>query len=192
MRSVSILIIAILLLGCNSGNQQSIELLKKENELLKLKLQYQNQESKDSIKTKKPDVNKNSKSNPKPKNRYKTINEDITELKQLLNGGDWDVVLIDIYGNFSFDMGAASAGRVSGNLRDVILSIEYQPERPGCADICPPMEIIHFNCLNGKNCIEDPAMKDLGKYESGMITFVNLEMGRKTYKLLREIQDKIQ
>lgn len=89
-------------------------------------------------------------------------------------------------------MGAASAGRVSGNLKNVILSIEYKPERPGCADICPPMEIIHFNCLNGKNCIEDPAFKNDGKYESGMITFEDLEIGRKTYKLLREIQDKIQ
>ncbi len=99
---------------------------------------------------------------------------------------------IDNYGNFSFDMGSASAGRVSGNLKDVIISIEHKPERPGCADICPPMEIIHFRCVNGRKCVTDPAdPESFGYFNEGVISFDNLKMGRNTYKLLSTIKKNI-
>lgn len=118
--------------------------------------------------------------------------ETIVELKNLLNKNNWGIVKIDKYGNFSFDMGSASAGRVSGNLKDVTISIEHSPERPGCADVCPPMEIIHFKCINGKKCVTDTADSKLyGYLNQGVITFQNLKNGKKTYKLLSIIQENL-
>ena len=99
---------------------------------------------------------------------------------------------IDSLANFSFDMGSASAGRISGNLRKVFISMEILPERTGCADICPEMVVIHFKCENNQRCISDPADPKLyGYYNEGVITFENLETGERVYQLLNLIKEKL-
>jgi len=96
---------------------------------------------------------------------------------------------IDNLGNFKFDMGSASAGRVFGNLRDVFITMEILPERPGCADVCPEMAVIHFKCENNQKCVTDPANPQLyGYFDEGIITFVNLETAKEVYQLLNEIK----
>lgn len=195
---LAILILSTLLLNCNSSSQKENELMKKENELLKRELEIQKKENELS-ETKKPLPNKKNqvkkkaitKTIIKTKSKIEIAQEKIIELKSLLNKGDWEIMTLDNYGNFSFDMGSASAGRVSGNLKDIIISIEHKPERPGCADICPPTEIIHFKCLNGNKCVKDPAFPKMGSHSQGVISFENLKLGKTTYKLLSEIQNKI-
>lgn len=185
---LAILILSSLIVNCNSSNQKEKELMKKENELLKRELEIQKKENQ---------LSKTKKALPKKKIEQKKskeiiAQETIIELKNLLNNNNWEIVKLDNYGNFSFDMGSASVGRISGNLKDVIINIEHKPERPGCADVCPPMEIIHFKCINGKKCVTDPADPKLyGYFNQGVISFENLENGKKTYKLLSIIQKNI-
>ena len=197
-RTFIILLLSPLFFACNTENQKENELLQKENELLKRELEIEKKEKETSTKTLEPKTNltygskPESKKIPKKITSYDIINSTIRELKSLLNSDENTTVQIDNYGNFSFDMGSASAGRVSGNLKDVILSIEYVPERPGCADICPEMELIHFRCINGNKCVTDPAdPKMYGYFERGLISFDNLEIGKKTYKLLARIQNNL-
>lgn len=195
---LAIIILSTFLINCNSSNQKEKELLEKENELLKRELEIQKKENelyetKEVITEQKIQDKKNTTTDAKPKAKTKkeVVEETIVEIKKLLNKKNWEIVKLDNYGNFSFDMGSASAGRVSGNLKDVLLRIEHKPERPGCADICPPMEIIHFNCLNNSECLKDPAFPKMGSYSQGVITFENLEVGKRTYKLLYKIQNNL-
>lgn len=165
------------LFSCNSSREN--ELIKKENELLKRELEIQKKEN-SLIKSE------------LHKKQQNPTDELIESLTKLLNKDGWDIIKVDKSGNFSFDMGSASSGRISGNLKDVIISIEHKPERPGCADICPPMEIIHFQCINGDKCVTDPAFsKTLGYYSNGSISFGNLLNGKKTYQLLSDLQKTI-
>lgn len=164
------------LLSCNSSREK--ELMIKENELLKRELEIQKRES---LLTNSQKVQKN----------LNDTNDKVKSLKTLLNK-DWEIVKVNNRGDFSFDMGSASAGRVSGNLNEVIISIEHKPERPGCADICPPMKIIYFECKNGGKCVTDPADPEIyGYFKKGSISFGNLLNGEKTYELLFEIQKAI-
>ena len=174
--------------------------MQKENELLKRELEIQKKENqlsetKEEITEQKVQNKENTSTKTKPKIKNKSKKEireeTIFELKKLLNKNNWEIAKLDNYGNFSFDMGSASAGRVSGNLKDVTLSIEHKPERPGCADVCPPMKIIHFNCLNGNKCVKDPAFPKLGSHSQGVITFEKLEAGKSTYNLLYTIQNNL-
>jgi hypothetical protein len=119
------------------------------------------------------------------------VKELITEVESYFDGvtSDGD---IDNLGNFKFDTGAASTGRVSGNLSNVFISLEILPERPGCADICPETAIIHFKCENGTNCVTDPFDPQLSGYHNeGAISFQNLETGKKVYTLLNQIKNKL-
>lgn len=112
----------------------------------------------------------------------------INELESKLNGEYTDAD-IDKLGNFKFDMGSASAGRVSGKLSEVFISMEILPSRPGCADICPEMAIIHFKCPNNVKCVTDPAdPKAYGYFNEGVITFENLEIAKDVYNLLNNIK----
>lgn len=178
-----ITIISVLLFSCNSKEQN--ELLVQENELLKKELEIEKREKELLLEN---STNNNSKTVEPTKDRntkYDILNSDIKELNKLLNDSN-----IDVYGNFSIDMGSASAGRVMGNLKDVYLSIEHLPERPGCADICPEMVIIHFRCYDGKKCLTDPAFKEFYSDESG-ISFENIKNGKRVYNLLQKIKDNL-
>ncbi|NLN25766.1 MAG: hypothetical protein GX163_09025 [Bacteroidetes bacterium] len=164
-----VFIIALLFFACNSNDRQK-ELLK-ENELLKQELEIETQQKPTSATLATAAAVKNEKTNAT-----------ISEIERLLPDST-----VDIYGNFSIDMGSASSGRVTGNLLDVALDVEHLPERPGCADICPEMIVIHFKCQNNTNCITDPAFRDFFSDE-GSISFVNIEKGKRIYDLLIAIQ----
>lgn len=118
--------------------------------------------------------------------REEMINSDIKEIFTLLNDGI-TVTSIDSEGNFSIDMGAASVGRVSGNLKDVNLSIEYLPEMPGCADICPERAVISFKCKSKTECLADPTLMEFRTERSG-ITIANKDRGGYVFDLLIRIQ----
>lgn len=117
------------------------------------------------------------------------VNSDIKSVFKLLND-DTVKTSIDSNGYFSFDMGAASAGRVSGNLKDVNLSIQYLPVRPGCADICPEMALVIFECKFGKECLGDPTFSKI-KSETGTISLVNLDIASLLYDFLKRIQSNL-
>lgn len=121
--------------------------------------------------------------------REEMINSDIKEFFTLLNDGI-TVTSINSEGDFSIDMGAASAGRVSGNLKDVNLSIEYLPEMPGCADICPEMAVISFKCKSKTECLSDPTLMEFRTERSG-ITIANKDRGAYIYDLLIRIQKNL-
>lgn len=90
-------------------------------------------------------------------------------------------------GGLILDMGSRSAGRVAFNIKHVSISMEKLPERPGCADICPPMTLIKFKCNEGKECITDPAFEKLGKTSKSSITY-NIDKGTEAYNFLLELQ----
>lgn len=184
MNKTTVLLISLLLFSCNNSKEQN-EFLIKENELLKKELEVE--------KKKKELLEQNAhKESSKPVNteddrdaRYKLLNSDIEKMKSLLPDSN-----VGVYGDFSIDLGSASAGRVMGNLRDVYLSIEHLPKRPGCADICPEMIVIHFNCYDGKKCVTDPAFKEFYS-NSGVISFSNIENGKMIYDLLQNIKKNL-
>ena len=125
------------------------------------------------------------------KSKKSELNELITEVESYFEGDISDAD-IDNLGNFKFDSGAASTGRVSGKLSKVFITLEILPERPGCADICPEMALIHFKCENDTKCVTDPANPQFyGYFNEGVISFENLETGKKVYSLLNEIKDKL-
>lgn len=165
-------LLALLFFACNSNDSQK-DLLK-ENELLKQELEVENQSRPTSATLATAAAVKNEKA-------HTTINE----LKNLLPDSN-----IDIYGNFSIDLGSASSGRVMGNLNEVALDVEHLPERPGCADICPEMIVIHFICHNNTDCITDPALREFA-VDEGSISFVNIEKGKRIYDLLMAIQNTL-
>ncbi|WP_158963436.1 hypothetical protein [Myroides fluvii] len=112
------------------------------------------------------------------------LNAEIKEVYSLLNQP------IKSNGDFYFDSGSASAGRIAGNLKDVDITIEYLPEQPGCADICPEMAIISFKCKFNNNCLIDPAFPELER-NSGITTIVDLEIASKVFDLLNRIKSKL-
>lgn len=89
---------------------------------------------------------------------------------------------IDEYGNILIDMESASAGRLMFRITDVNFKMEEKPETPGCADICPPRIIIHFECRKS-DCILDPSFNS-EKYQSGSITILDLKKGKKAFEFL--------
>jgi hypothetical protein len=185
MKKTAIAIFSLLLLSCNSSVQKEKELLKKENDLLKRELEIQKRESQLT------DNERVTSKGKKSKTQMETVEQSIFRLKTLLNVNGWEVVKINNKGDFSLDMGSASAGRVSGNLKDLSLKIEHKPKRPGCADICPPMEILYFNCVNTNKCLKDPALPKMGNYSQSSISFTNLEIGKATFKLLETIKNNL-
>lgn len=90
-------------------------------------------------------------------------------------------------GRMVLDMGAASAGRVEFNIRDVSISMEEVPERPGCADVCPPMTLIYFKCNGKVKCVSDPIVQEAGTWYEGRITY-GIEHGREAYLFLLKAQ----
>jgi hypothetical protein len=113
------------------------------------------------------------------------LTADIAALKAAF-GNDKDVVEIDRDGDLMLNTGAASTGRVYLNLKEVRLRKEERPEEPGCADVCPPRAIITFECRKG-DCVADPAMLDMGKFNAGSIE-LTIEQGRVVFPLLQSIQ----
>ena len=92
---------------------------------------------------------------------------------------------MDEYGNVLIDNGSMSGGRLSCRITDVELSIEERPEEPGCADVCPPRVIIHFDCKKGGKCITDPGL-DI-KSHSGVLVY-SVEHGKKAFDFLKDFQ----
>lgn len=113
--------------------------------------------------------------------------QNIQELLYILDG---EKQYLDDSGEFLFDMGSASAGRVAGNLKDVTIHMEHKPERPGCADICPEMIIITFKCKGNKDCTYNPEFPEFIA-DIGVITFIDIKAGKKSYQLLKDIQAAI-
>ncbi len=97
---------------------------------------------------------------------------------------------IDDYGNISIDMGSASAGRVLLRITDVNITMTEKKERPGCADICPPMILINFECRKSK-CISDPYLKDIYS-QTGVISFTDLQKGKKAFEYLKSVKSYFQ
>ncbi|MEM6342795.1 MAG: hypothetical protein AAF927_02910 [Bacteroidota bacterium] len=130
---------------------------------------------------------------PKTSKRQKEDYQNpVKELEDLLNKNGRTVVKFDSHGNFSFDMGSASKGRILGNLKDVLISIEHLPHKSGNTNVGPAVEIIHFKCLNAENCLKDPAFtKELGSFNHKTIRFENLEIGLKVYEYLIKIQENL-
>lgn len=126
---------------------------------------------------------------PEVMTKEEKVNSDIKSIFKLLND---DIVKtsIDSNGYFSFDMGAASVGRVTGNLKEVNVSIQYLPEQPGCADICPEMALIIFKCKFGIECVSDPYFTEI-KSKGGTISLVNLDTASLLYDLLKRIQSNL-
>jgi len=94
---------------------------------------------------------------------------------------------LDSYGNLKIDMGSANSGRVEFRITDVNIKMEKRKEEPGCADICPPRILIHFDC-KGANCVTDPSFRNKSLYDSGLIVFYNLKMGEVAYKYFIALQ----
>jgi len=95
---------------------------------------------------------------------------------------------LDSYGNVKIDMGTANSGRVKFRITDVIVRMEERKEEPGCADICPPRIIIHFDCRSN-NCMSDPTMSCKFLYNSGSIVFYDLKLGKVMYEYFLELQN---
>ena len=127
----------------------------------------------------------------KENNKTSDAKKLIIELESKFDGVYSDAD-IDNLGNFKFDMGSASGGRVSGKLSEVFITMEILPERPGCADICPEMAVIHFKCINDKDCVTDPADPQMyGYFKEGVITFHNIDNGREVYTLLNDLKESL-
>lgn len=90
-------------------------------------------------------------------------------------------------GGLILDMGSASTGRISFNVKNVSISIKELPERPGCADICPPEFLITFRCNNKSKCVVDPAMEEFGGSKEGSIIY-GIERGKEAYHFLLQLQ----
>jgi hypothetical protein len=160
--------------GCKPAQRDELEALRMENDSLKRVLQ---QDTAGMPATDQPveDVD-----------LYRDrLTADIAALKAAF-GNDKDVVEIDRDGDLMLNTGAASTGRVYLNLKEVRLRKEERPEEPGCADVCPPRAIITFECRKG-DCVADPAMLDMGKFNAGSIE-LTIEQGRVVFPLLQSIQ----
>ena len=176
-----ILSFVFIFFSCNTSDKKENELLKKENELLIRELEIEKKENQ----TKETPVQKEIVTSTKTLSKKDILNSDIKKVFSLLD------TKIGSNGDFSFDMGSASSGRVSGNLKEVDIVIEYLPERPGCADICPEMAVIYFKCKYNKKCVSDPGFISGGSYSSGSISFQNLKLGSEIFDLLNKIQTNL-
>jgi hypothetical protein len=163
------LIFIALFISCQSND-------KKENDVVKEETALSN--------------NNKSLINDTPLSKDQTLTEDIKSLFTILNN-ELMTSQFDSQGNFSIDMGAASTGRVKGNLKKVDLRIEFLPERPGCADVCPEMAVIYFKCKYGVKCIEDPNVPQFDKHNEGAISFQGLDTGLKVFQLLGRVQKSL-
>lgn len=164
----TLLILFAMIISCQTNNKKENELVQKETSISK------------------EDVSNNIEI---PLTKDQKLTEDIQTLFTILNN-ELQTSSFNSKGNFSIDMGAASAGRVKGNLKDVNLHLEFLPERPGCADVCPEMAVIYFKCKFG-NCIEDPNVPQLGKHNEGAISFQGLNTGKKVFQLLSRVQKNL-
>jgi hypothetical protein len=115
---------------------------------------------------------------------------DFDDAEIYFNGIFEDNSQIDEYGNILIDKGSASAGRLMFRITDVNLKMEEKPEEPGCADICPPRIIIHFECRKSE-CILDPAF-DMENFQSGSITILDVKKGKKAFEFLKAYKEFIQ
>lgn len=93
---------------------------------------------------------------------------------------------MDDYGNVILNMGSASSGRCGFRISDVKITMEEKPEEPGCADICPPRVLIHFECKKSE-CVYDP-VSPTGFYQTGVIEFLDVKKGKKAYEYLLAFQ----
>lgn len=172
MKNFTLISIVLLFFACNSNDRH--EELLKENELLKQELELERKGKPTNASLTTVAAFKNEKTN-----------STISELRKLAPDSN-----IDVYGNFSIDMGSASSGRVMGNLKEIELDNELLPERPGCADICPETFVIHFFCIENKKCLTDPAFREFTS-EKGFISFENIEYGKRFYELLMNIKSNL-
>lgn len=160
--------------GCKPAQRDEIEALRMENDSLKQLLQS---DTTGAPVTEQPDADLD---------LYRDqLTADITALKAAF-GNDKEFIEIDRDGDLKLNTGAASTGRIYLNLKDVRLRKEERPEEPGCADVCPPRAIISFECRKG-DCIADPVMLDMGKFNTGAIE-LTIEKGRVVFPLLQSIQ----
>src|SRR5690606_6130056 len=110
--------------SCNTSDKKENELLKKENELLIRELEIEKKENQ----IKETPVQKEIITSTKTLSKKDILNSDIKKVFSLLNNEITNIKMVS-NGDFSFDMGSASSGRVSGNLKEVDIVIEYLPER---------------------------------------------------------------
>jgi|GEM_PF-1451161 len=94
---------------------------------------------------------------------------------------------MDKTGNVLINMGSASAGRHQFDISDVNILMEKREEEPGCADVCPPRILIHFECKNSA-CMSDPTL-DSYFYRSGVIEFYDLRKGKEAYEYLLGLRE---
>lgn len=189
----ALLIISSIFFMFSCDSNPCIDSLKKENEWLKNTLEIEKREIKTTV-FEHPILKDSSELQTvfypsMHLNKDELLSLDIQTLFLNLND-ETTKASIDYAGNFSIDMGSATAGRVVGNLNEIDLIIEYLPVRPGCADNCPEMAIIHFNCKDEKKCVTDTVATELS-HESGVITFTDLEFGKKIFDLLKRIQNNL-
>ena len=189
--SLILSIIAITLtISCKSDREKENKLLLKENELLKKELELEKRENSMSLVDK--NLNDSQELNQQKSiqefKKRKDLNSDIAIFNNLFT--DYESIVVSQNGDFIFDMGSASAGRIAGNLNDLTLRLEHLPERRGCADFCPEMILIHFNCKNGKKCISDPATPNYST-NSGTISIANIDLGKRSFNLLKKISDNL-
>jgi hypothetical protein len=104
----------------------------------------------------------------------------------LFNAG-FEKQYIDEYGNIGINMGSASDGRIYFRITDVKISMEEKPQEPGCADICPPRVIIHFECIKS-GCVRDFTNFDMAPTQSGTIVIFDVPKGKKAYEFLMAFQ----
>ncbi|MEJ8756423.1 hypothetical protein WG947_05420 [Pontibacter sp. H259] len=197
MKYLSILLL-ILLLSCNANtsSEKEMVLLERENELLRKELELEKRTS--EIETIEHEPQKtiakkvtqvkvssvNSDLNPEQ------LHSKIQNVKRLLKSVYAETVDIDELGYTKIDMGSGSAGRIELFLNEVKLELKVRPEEPGCGDICPPRAIIIFSCITGK-CSSDPALPELGKFDSGLIVIDNVDLGKEVFNELKLIQKNI-
>ncbi|MFA5297648.1 MAG: hypothetical protein WC389_05505 [Lutibacter sp.] len=112
---------------------------------------------------------------------------DFDDVKIYFAGIFDDSSQIDDYGNVLIDMGSASAGRLMLRISDVNIRMEERKEEPGCADVCPPRILIHFECRKSE-CITNPVSAS-ELYQSGVIEFIDLNKGKKAYGYLIALKD---
>ena len=112
---------------------------------------------------------------------------DFDDAKIYFTGIFEDGSQIDEYGNITIDMGSASAGRLMLRISDVNIKMEERKEEPGCADVCPPRILIHFECRKAE-CISDPAF-NFEPNQTGVIVFDDLKKGKKTYAYLIALKE---
>tara|TARA_A100000171_G_C2139729_1_gene153942 strand:- start:2672 stop:3244 length:573 start_codon:yes stop_codon:yes gene_type:complete len=185
--SILLLLIVAIIFSCKNDSTKENELLQKENELLKKEIELERREnSMDKKKSNKSEIeSEDIKSKPSKRD---LLSSNISEFNMLHSKSE--NIKVQYNGDFVIDMGSASSGRVAGNLKNLNLSFEHLPERPGCADVCPEMIVIKFDCKLRKKCISEPTMSDFYS-DSGTISIANISVGKKTFELLNRINKNL-